>query len=68
MNFNNVQVAAKTGTAQNGQGLIDAWITGFAPADDPQIAIAVVVHNTTDFGYKTAGPVMKTVLEEAISQ
>lgn len=68
LNFNNVQVAAKTGTAQNGQGLIDAWITGFAPADDPQIAIAVVVHNTTDFGYKTAGPLMKTVLEEAISQ
>lgn len=46
-----VKVAGKTGTAENG---VDAagnnlpftlWFTGFAPADDPQVAVAVVVAN-----------------------
>lgn len=37
-------VAGKTGTAEIGSdsGLTDSWFTGFAPADDPEIAIAVV--------------------------
>ena len=39
-----VDLAAKTGTAQIGDsGDVNAWITGFAPADDPEIAITVVV-------------------------
>ena len=39
-----VEVAGKTGTAEIGsdEGLNDSWFTGFAPADDPQIAVAVV--------------------------
>ena len=38
-----VKVAGKTGTAEIGTtGLNNSWFTGFAPADDPQIAIAVV--------------------------
>lgn len=39
-----VEVAGKTGTAETGSedGLNDSWFTGFAPADDPQIAVAVV--------------------------
>jgi peptidoglycan glycosyltransferase len=39
-----VEVAGKTGTAEIGseEGLNDSWFTGFAPADDPQIALAVV--------------------------
>lgn len=37
-------VAGKTGTAEIGSenGLTDSWFTGFAPADDPQIALAIV--------------------------
>ncbi|ROZ61595.1 penicillin-binding protein 2 [Kocuria soli] len=36
-------VAGKTGTAEIGSsGTNDSWFTGFAPADDPQVAIAVV--------------------------
>lgn len=37
-------VAGKTGTAEIGSqdGLTDSWFTGFAPADDPEIAVAVV--------------------------
>ena len=37
-----VKVAGKTGTAETTAGLNNSWFTGFAPADDPQIAIAVV--------------------------
>ena len=39
-----VEVAGKTGTAEIGseEGLNDAWFTGFAPADDPEVAVAVV--------------------------
>ena len=36
------KVAGKTGTAETTGGLNNSWFTGFAPADDPQIAIAVV--------------------------
>ncbi|MEJ7652437.1 MAG: penicillin-binding transpeptidase domain-containing protein [Chloroflexia bacterium] len=41
-----VQVAGKTGTAQLG-GELDphAWFTAFAPADDPQVAVVVLVEN-----------------------
>ena len=60
-------VAAKTGTAQIGDGSrIDGWTVGFAPADDPQIAVAVVVHNVTGYGVSTAGPIMKRVMQEAL--
>nr|WP_223875332.1 penicillin-binding protein 2 [Nanchangia anserum] len=39
-----VQVAGKTGTAEVGDsGRADGWFVGFAPADDPKIAFAVVV-------------------------
>lgn len=39
-----VEVAGKTGTAEIGsdEGLNDSWFTGFAPADDPRVAVAVV--------------------------
>lgn len=43
-----VDLAAKTGTAQIGNtNKVQAWITGFAPADDPQVAITVNVQNLT---------------------
>ena len=42
-----IQVAAKTGTAQHGNGLSsdNASLVCYAPADDPQIAIAIYVEN-----------------------
>lgn len=65
-----VKVAAKTGTAQIGADnqSTDAWVMGFAPADNPQIAVAVVVHNVNTFGVTAAGPIMKQVMEEALKQ
>ncbi len=41
----NIRVAGKTGTAQNPQGEDHAWFVSYAPADNPEIAIAVIVEN-----------------------
>jgi peptidoglycan glycosyltransferase len=40
-----VSVAGKTGTAQNASGRDHSWFIGFAPADEPKTAIAVVIEN-----------------------
>ncbi|MEY4418603.1 MAG: hypothetical protein RIQ88_1041, partial [Actinomycetota bacterium] len=41
-----VSVAGKTGTAQNGpKDPYTLWFTGFAPADNPQVVVAVVIEN-----------------------
>ena len=68
--INGVQVAVKTGTAQigNGNTSIDGWVIGFAPADDPKIAVAVVVHNVDLYGSFAAGPVMKAMMQEALAE
>ncbi|RSX55230.1 penicillin-binding protein [Bifidobacterium dolichotidis] len=65
-----VPVAAKTGTAQIGESnnAIDGWVMGFAPADDPKIAVAVVVHNVDLYGSFAAGPIMKAMIEEALKR
>ncbi|MFZ0251051.1 MAG: penicillin-binding transpeptidase domain-containing protein [Acidimicrobiales bacterium] len=65
-----LDVAVKTGTAQTGnpQANTDDWMIGFAPADDPQIAIAVVVplQHQSDNGAGVAGPIMKAMFEAAL--
>ncbi len=65
-----VKVAAKTGTAQIGENnsSIDGWVIGFAPADDPKIAVAVVVHNVDVYGSYAAGPIMKAMMQEALAE
>lgn len=65
-----VKVAAKTGTAQIGMNnsSVDAWVIGFAPADNPKIAVAVVVHNTDMLGSYAAGPIMRQIMQEALRQ
>ena len=46
-----VEVAGKTGTAENGPGEpYTLWFTGFAPADDPEIAITVMIENGGGLG------------------
>lgn len=46
----NIEVAGKTGTAQVGNKT-NGWFAGFAPYDDPEIAVVVVVENVTHGGY-----------------
>jgi peptidoglycan glycosyltransferase len=64
--------AVKTGTAQTDKatGLTDTWMIGFAPANNPQVAVAVVVPqqaNSSD-GASVAGPIMNKVLQAAVPQ
>ena len=65
-----VEVAAKTGTAQNhvknpatGDYYDDyAWFVAFAPYDDPEIAVAVVLFQGGSGGY--AGPMVREIIAE----
>jgi len=66
------KVAGKTGTAETGnENAQHAWFTAFAPADDPQVAVAVVVENGGSLGSeatgaKVAAPIAKAVMEAVI--
>ncbi len=63
-----VRVAGKTGTADHAVGEAPhAWFTGFAPADDPKIAVAVVVERGGNAGSEaaggsTAGPIARAMM------
>ena len=69
-----VDVAGKTGTAENGgSNPFSLWFTGFAPADDPQIAVAVVVENGGGLGQSGSGdaiaaPIAKKVMEAVLNK
>lgn len=70
-----VDVAGKTGTAQAGDpdDAPTAWFTAFAPADDPQIAIAVVVEEGGDLGNEATGaqvaaPIASAVIQAVLDQ
>jgi penicillin-binding protein A len=59
-----VAVAGKTGTAETGvSGRNTVWFICFAPADDPKVAVAVVVEAQSGTGGETAAPIAKTVLQ-----
>ncbi|MGD8398799.1 MAG: penicillin-binding protein 2 [Anaerolineae bacterium] len=55
-------VAGKTGTAESGQELPHAWFAGYAPADNAEIAIAVIVENSGE-GAAYAAPLFRQVVE-----
>jgi penicillin-binding protein A len=57
--------AGKTGTAETGEGNIyDAWFIFFAPADNPQVAGAVVIeHSPGGFGGAVAAPIAKQLVQ-----
>jgi len=57
-----LEVAAKTGTAQFGtEDKTHAWFTSFAPFDDPQIVVTVIVEGAGE-GFEAAAPVAKDIL------
>jgi len=59
-----VEVAGKTGTAQVSDEVADhTWFMGFAPADDPQIAVAVFVANGGGTGGERSAPIARQVIE-----
>jgi penicillin-binding protein 2 len=57
-----IQIAGKTGTAQNPHGKDHALFIGFAPFDNPQIAVAVVVENV-GFGATYAAPIARKMID-----
>lgn len=69
-----VAVAGKTGTAENGGDRpYTLWFTGFAPADNPRVAVAVVVEDGGGLGQSGSGnqiaaPIAKRVLEAVLSR
>ncbi len=63
-----IQVAGKTGTAEKGDGTNLAWFIAFAPAQDPQVAIAVVIEDTQSTGGEAAAPLAAAVIKAALAQ
>jgi peptidoglycan glycosyltransferase len=67
-----VQVAGKTGTAQTAPGQPPhAWFTAFAPANDPEVAVAVVVEYGGQLGddatgSRVAAPIAKAIMEAVL--
>ena len=67
-----IRVAGKTGTAQHAVGAAPhAWFIGFAPAQDPQIAVAVVVEDgglagSEATGGQVAAPIAKAMFEAVL--
>jgi peptidoglycan glycosyltransferase len=72
--INGVQVAGKTGTAQTSKDRPPfAWFTAFAPANDPKIAVAVMIEDANvarnDIaGGTLAAPIAKKVMEAVLGQ
>jgi len=62
-NIKGLEVAGKTGTAQNPQGESHAWFMGFAPYKDPKICVTVFVENGGEGG-EVAAPLARAMLEK----
>lgn len=60
-----VAVAGKTGTATNPLGAPHSWFVCFAPAQNPRVAVAVVVENA-GYGAAVAAPIARNVLSIAL--
>ena len=69
-----VDVAGKTGTAENGAGdPYSLWFTGFAPAQDPEVVVAVVVQDGGGLGQdglssRISAPIGKQVIEAVLNR
>ena len=61
-----VEVAGKTGTAENSHGKDHAIFIGYAPLENPKIAIAVVVENA-GFGATWAAPIASLMIEQYLT-
>ncbi len=69
-----VTVAGKTGTAQSGQADVPpyAWFVSFAPAQDPEVAVAVMIQKIDGVdrgeiaGGQLGGPIAKAIMEAVI--
>ncbi|ABR46565.1 Peptidoglycan glycosyltransferase [Alkaliphilus metalliredigens QYMF] len=61
-----VSVAGKTGTAENVTGKSHAWFVGFAPAEAPQIVVAVILESEGQTGGAAAAPIARDLIGRGI--
>ena len=61
------QIAAKTGTAQRGDGSNNAWMVSFAPADNPRYVIVANKLGTKDIG-KTLAPLLESLYQSLLHE
>lgn len=65
--INGVQVAGKTGTAENSSGNNHAWFVGFAPLEDPQVAVVVLLEEEGSSGGRAAAPIAREIINFALN-
>ena len=63
----NVAVAGKTGTAENPTGKNHAWFAGFAPFDDPKVAVVVILEEEGSSGGSSAAPIARDIMIHALN-
>jgi penicillin-binding protein A len=64
-----ISVAGKTGTAETGTaGRNNTWFICFAPAERPEVAVAVALTDQSSTGGATAAPIAKAILEAALGR
>jgi peptidoglycan glycosyltransferase len=57
----------KTGTAETGQGYNERWFIGFAPYEDPEVAVAVV-NEGPGSGGEYAAPVANAIMQAVVNK
>ncbi len=65
--INGVQVAGKTGTAENSSGNNHAWFVGFAPLEDPEVAVVVLLEEEGSSGGRAAAPIAREIMNFALN-
>ena len=64
-----ISVAGKTGTAETGvPGHNNTWFIAFAPAERPEVAVAVALSDQAGTGGATAAPIAETIIEAALGR
>ncbi|MEM1042341.1 MAG: penicillin-binding protein 2 [Bacteroidota bacterium] len=61
-----IAVAGKTGTSQNPHGEDHSVFIAYAPADDPQIAVAAIIENA-GYGSTAAAPIASLLIEQYLT-
>ena len=62
-----IEVAGKTGSAENPHGEAHSWFTAFAPADRPQFVVTCVVENA-GAGSEAAAPIVREMLAHLLDR
>ncbi|MBN1622270.1 MAG: penicillin-binding protein 2 [Endomicrobiales bacterium] len=65
--FKTLEVAGKTGTAENPHGEDHAWFSAYAPADNPELVLVVIVENGGSGG-SVAAPIARKIFKEAFRE